>query len=153
MIAVRDPSYLLAHPTAGYRGSDAARWFLTGLAVLMTVRSLAHILLPDGGANLIAGIELSGPAGDNLVHLFAQWGLEQLLLAGLTWVVLLRYRFLIPFALLLQLIDWSMRFAIGEWKPLIVDSPPPGAWGNLILAPLCAVFLWLSLPKRNARDP
>lgn len=86
---------------------------------------------PDGGANSIAGITVEGVAGDNLVHLFAQWGLEQLILAIVAWVVIVRYRFLIPFVLLLQLFDWLM----GEIKPLVVDSMPPGGIGNIIFVP------------------
>ena len=52
------------------------------------------LFAPDGGANSIAGIEIAGDAGDNLVHLFAQWGLEQLILAIIAWIVMARYRFL-----------------------------------------------------------
>lgn len=147
---MRDVTGLLPDPADGYRGTAASMWFLVALAMLVTARSLAHILLPDGGANSIAGIELGdGAAGTNLVHLFAQWGLEQLLLAVVAWVALIRYRFLIPLVLALQLADWTLRGTIGVWKPLVVDSTPPGGIGNLVLAPLCAVALWFALPPRS----
>ncbi len=146
-----DFSYLLPEPEAGYRGSKYSLWFLIALTVLTTGRSLVHIFAPDGGANSIAGIALEGEAGDNLVHIFSQWGLEQLLLAVVSWVIIARYRFLVPFALALQLADWSGRFAIGFMKPLIVDDPPPGAIANYILIPTVAIAFWFSLPARSER--
>ncbi len=148
---MRDFRYLLATPEQGYRGSKGSFWFLVAISVLVTVRSLIHMFAPDGGANSIAGITVEGDAGDNLVHLFAQWGLEQLILAIVAWVVIIRYRFLVPFVLLLQLFDWFMRGVMGELKPLVVDSMPPGGIGNIIFVPLVAIALWFSLPKADDR--
>ncbi len=147
MPPMRDFRYLLATPEQGYRGSKASLWFLVALSVLVTVRSLIHMFAPDGGANSIAGLTIEGDAGANLVHLFAQWGLEQLILAIVAWVVIARYQFLVPFVLLLQLVDWFMRGVIGLIKPLVVDSTPPGGIGNIVLVPLVAVALWFSLPQ------
>lgn len=39
-----------------------------------------------------------------------------------------------------------MRWVIGEIKPLVVDSIPPGGIGNIIFVALVAVALWFSLP-------
>ncbi len=146
---MRNIRYLLAQPEHGYRGTAASFWVLVAMTVLATGRSLVHIFANDGGANSIAGLEVSGDAGDNLVHLFAQWGLEQLLLAVVAWVIIARYRFLVPAALLLQLADWGLRAVIAEFKPLIVDDPPPGAIGNMIFVPILAVALWFSLPRTD----
>lgn len=107
--------------------------------------------LPTGAPTASPGSRSKGADGDNLVHLFAQWGLEQLILAIVAWVVIVRYRFLIPFVLLLQLFDWLMRGVMGEIKPLVVNSMPPGGIGNIIFVPLVAVALWLSLPKVDDR--
>ena len=79
-----------------------------------------------------------------------QWGLEQLILAIIAWIVIARYRFLIPLVLALQLFDWTMRGVLGEIKPLIVDEIPPGAIGNIIFVPMIAIALWFSLPKRTS---
>lgn len=149
---MRDFHQLLPDPGAGYRGSRASLWFLAGMAVLTTARSLVHILAADGGASSIAGLSVDGPDAQNLVALFAQWGLEQLLLAVVAWVAVLRYRFLVPFALLLQLTDWLLREVVGQFKPLVVDNPPPGAFGNLVFVPLVAVALWFSLPRTDRSD-
>ena len=148
---MRDFRYLLATPDQGYRGSKGSFWFLVAMSVLVTVRSLIHIFAADGGANSIAGITVESDAGDNLVHLFAQWGLEQLILAIVAWVVIVRYRFLVPFMLLLQFFDWLMRGVIGEVKPLVVESMPPGGVGNIIFVPMVAIALWFSLPKAGER--
>ena len=149
-MGIRDVRYLLAQPEQGYRGTAASFWVLVAMTVLATGRSLVHIFASDGGANSIAGVEVSGVAGDNLVHLFAQWGLEQLLLATVAWVVITRYRFLVPAALLLQLADWGLRSFIGEFKPLIADGTPPGAVATFIFVPILAVALWFSLPKASS---
>jgi hypothetical protein len=148
---MRDFRYLLATPEQGYRGSKGSFWFLVAMSVLVTVRSLIHMFAADGGANSIAGLTVEGDAGANLVHLFAQWGLEQLILAIVAWVVIVRYRFLVPFVLLLQLLDWFMRGVMGEIKPLVFESMPPGGIGNIILVPLVAISLWFSLPKSGER--
>ena len=125
-----------------YLGTAVSFWFLVGMAVLTTARSLAQMFLPDGGASVIAGLDTSVAGGDNLIAIFGQWGLEQLLLSLVAWVVILRYRFLVPFALLLQLLDWAGRFGMGQLKPVIVPDPPPGEIGNYIIVPLVAIALW-----------
>jgi hypothetical protein len=142
----RDPRGLLPHPSSRYRGTRASLVVLIGLAALTFGRSLVHVLAPDGGAGSIAGIDVAVEGGRNLVALFGQWGWEQLLLSLVTIVILVRYRFLVPFALLLQVLDWGGRMAVGELKPLVVDAPPPGAYGNWILLPVSLAALWFSLP-------
>jgi hypothetical protein len=146
---MRDLRFILARPEWGYRGSRASLWFLVALTVLTTARSLVHVLAPDGGAGSIAGIDISVAGGANIVAVFAQWGWTQLLLALAGWVVIVRYRFLIPAVLLLQLLDWGGRTLVGVLKPFVVDAPPPGAYGNLVFVPLVAIALWFSLPRRD----
>ena len=52
--------------------------------------------------------------------------IRYLLLAVVAWVVIARYRFLVPFALLHQFLDQIGRWGIGVLKPLVVDNAPPG---------------------------
>ncbi|MEI7745089.1 MAG: hypothetical protein WCK58_15235 [Chloroflexota bacterium] len=149
---MRDLRYLLALPEWGYRGSRASLWFLVVLTALTTARSLVHVLAPDGGAGSIAGIDISVAGGSNIVAVFAQWGWTQLLLALVGWVVIARYRFLIPAVLMLQLLDWGGRALVGMFKPFAVAAPPPGAYGNVIFVPLVLIALWFALPKGEAGE-
>ena len=72
-------SKLLPQPiTNNYQGATIAKWVLYFVASITIARSLAHILFPDGGAQLIATIPLerftpNGAAA--VIHLFALWGL------------------------------------------------------------------------------
>ncbi len=147
---MRDLRFLLADPDDGYQGTKGSFWFLVAMTVVSTGRSLAHMFLEDGGANSIAGIELEGDGGVNLVHFFGQWGLEQLLLAIVAWVIIARYRFLVPFALLLQLTDWVMRPVMGWLNPLVLEGTAPGQIGSVIFPPMFAVALWFALPRRTS---
>lgn len=135
--------------TPGYQGSRFSLIFLVLLTSITSLRSLAHVFLPDGGANSIAGLDVSVDGGSNLVAMFAQWGYTQLLLSVMMWGVLIFARSLVPFALLVQTLDWGGRILVGQMKPVEVASPPPGEIGSYILLPLCLIALWFSLPKRS----
>ncbi len=128
-----------------YDGFDAAFWFLVALTVVMTGRSLIHIFRSDGGAQSIASIDVSVEGGGNLISIFAQWGLMQLLMAAVVWIVLLQYPGLTPLMLLLSLIENIGRLAIGRYKPLKTERRPPGVVGSVVIVPVLAVFLALSL--------
>jgi hypothetical protein len=71
-----------------------------GIITLVTIlRSLAHIFLPDGGANSIATIiRFAGSPDPNAViyFVFSLWGLSQLLMGVFYILVLAKYRNLIP---------------------------------------------------------
>jgi hypothetical protein len=101
-------------------------------------------LAPDGGAESIAGIDLSISGGGNIIALFALWGLSQLIIGFVFLVVLLRYKSLIPFMYLLVVIEYSGRIMIGYVKPLLVTHVPPGAIGGYIMVPLAVLMLILS---------
>lgn len=133
----------------GYQGSRFSLIFLVLLTSITSLRSLAHVFLPDGGANSIAGLDVSVAGGSNLIAMFAQWGYTQLLLSVMMWGILVFARSLVPFALLVQTLDWGGRILVGQMKPVEVASPPPGEIGSYILLPLCLIALWFSLPKRD----
>lgn len=135
--------------TPGYQGSGFWLIFLVLLTSITTLRSLAHVFLSDGGANSIAGLDVSVAGGSNLIAMFAQWGYTQLLLSVMMWGIIIFARSLVPFALLVQTLDWGGRILIGLMKPVEVSSPPPGEIGSYILLPLCLIALWFSLPKKS----
>ena len=129
-----------------YSGPKIPYYFLIVVAILSTVRSLIHIFAPDGGASSIAGIAID----INIIAIFAQWGVIQLLLALLYWLVILRYRFLTPIMLAVVVTEQLFRIGAGNLKPFIVSHQPPGAMGSKILLPLAGVaFIWsLSIKKK-----
>src|SRR4029079_2145848 len=94
---------------AMYDGPHPATCAAIAYLVFITVRSLIHMLLPDGGAQSIATIDVQVAGGSNIVAMFGQWGAIQLLLAGLLWALLLRWRGLTPLALLVFAIEPCLR--------------------------------------------
>ena len=149
---MRNVRALLPKDATCYHGDDWVPYFHLAISLVITARSLIHIFRPDGGAGSIAGIDLEVEGGENIVAIFAQWGLEQLLLAGLAWLALLRYRGLIPLVLLIDLLDSIGRIAVGRSKPLRVEKPSPGAYGSWIALPLLATALWYSLLPAQEQD-
>ena len=76
------PAALLPANPALYDGPRLATWAAMIYLVFITVRSLIHLLSPDGGAQSIATIDVHVASGANIVAMFGQWGAIQLLLAG-----------------------------------------------------------------------
>ena len=89
-------SLLVPTETASYRGPRFVLYFLAAYNAVGTVRSLIHVCAPDSGARTIATMDVHGKSGRNVVAMLGQWGGAQLLMAGLIWIVLWRYRGLAP---------------------------------------------------------
>ena len=63
-----------------YNGLGLAKWVFVLITIVTLARSLAHILLPDGGAQIIATIPVdtfSTNAANALIIIFGYWGLSQ----------------------------------------------------------------------------
>ncbi len=127
-----------------FRGNRIIVWVFLIITLVTLARSCIHLLAPDGGAESIAGIDISISGGGNIIALFALWGLSQLIIGFVFLVVLLRYKSLIPFMYLLVVIEYSGRIMIGYVKPLLVTHVPPGAIGDYIMVPLAVLMLILS---------
>ncbi|WP_148615932.1 hypothetical protein [Nocardioides rubriscoriae] len=115
---------------------------------VLTGRSLVHILAPDGGAESIATIDTDVEGGDVIIGMFAQWGLTQLMLAAVVWVVVLRYRGLVPLAALLVWVEPVLRIVVGQMKPIETVGTAPGATASYLLVPGLLVLLVASLYLR-----
>jgi hypothetical protein len=126
--------------------------FLAVYNLVGTVRSLIHILAPDSGAQSIATMDTSVAGGPNIIAMLAQWGGAQLLMALFIWIVLWRYRALVPLMIGASMLDNVGRILIGHLKPLVTMGTPPGdlSW---VAAPLCAVFLVAALMPTQGRRP
>ena len=135
-----------------YQGPALPFYFLVLVAILSTARSLVHVLAADGGAQTIAGIAVNHPGGENIIPMFAQWGVSQLVLACFYWLTILRYRFLTPFMLLIVLLEQLLRIGVAQLKPLTVTHSPPGAIGSYVLIPLTLVAFLLSLHSASQKS-
>ena len=135
-----------ASTNAQYTGSRISLLIL-GLAVIITIiPACIHTFLPDGGANIIAGmgIDLESEHGRRVVGLFAWAGTTQLVWGLILLAILLKYRTLVPLALGLLTFErilhcWHL------WGPKSGDHHPPEAYATLILIPLFALGLILAL--------
>jgi|SRR5579872_7536215 len=119
------------------------------IAIVSTVRSLIHLVAPDGGAGSIAGMDLNVPGANGIIFAFALWGSSQLVYALIQLAVAFRYRSLIPFMYLLLIVEALLRMLVGRMKPVTFAHTPPGAIGNWVILPLAAVMLALSLRREH----
>lgn len=138
-------SGLLPTQPIRFAGPTLARVMTVLYLTIITVRSLLHVFLPDGGAHSIATIDTSGASGANIVAIFGQWGAIQLLLAALLWVLIVRYPGFIPLALLVLAVEPFLRGLSGYLKPVTTVGTAPGAALNWVVAPVLVLTLWLSL--------
>lgn len=135
-----------------YSGNVIARGFFYLIILFTVVRSLIHILAPDGGAMSIATIPLntySSAATNTVIYLFGVWGLSQLLMGAIYLIVALKYRSLIPLMYIFIVVEYGMRIIIGHMKPIITVGTAPGVVGNYILVPLGILMFLLSIQKNK----
>ncbi len=137
-------SRLLPGNVTRFGGPGWTAGTLVALNAAGTVRSLIHMLAPDSGAQSIASMDTHVKGGDNIVALLGQWGGAQLLEAGVIWIVLCRYRGLVPLMLGVVTAEQLLRVGIGMAKPLVTVRTPPGALSWALL-PVAAAALAMSL--------
>lgn len=131
-----------------YRGHPVAAWFLVLTGVLSIIPGSIHYFLPDGGAGVIAGIDLSTRA-TTIIAVFAWLGALQIP-HGIAQVVIgARYRPLVPLFLLLVIIERGL-MAIDGWllKGANADHHPPEHYASVLAVVLAAVALKASLRPR-----
>jgi hypothetical protein len=144
---------LLPADAARYRGPRWVPIALAAYATLLTGRSLVHLLAPDGGAQSIATIDTGVAGGDNIIGMFGQWGAVQLLLALVVWVVLWRYRGLVPLMTLILLAEPLLRMGAGALKPIETVGTAPGAVADWVTPVLLTVLLLAAVRlRRDATD-
>ncbi len=136
---------------ADYRGAAVSAWFLALAGLLTVVPGLIHYGLPDGGAGVIAHLDLTTRA-DTIIAIFAWYGALQIPFGLLVLIIALRYRPLVPLTLLMLLImqalsAWSAWFGKGAHG----DHHPPEHYASAAFVVLGLVFLILSLRERRVR--
>ena len=134
---------------AQYAGAPIAAHFLTLVGVLTILPGLIHTFLPDGGAGVIAGLDLS-VNGAIVIGVFAWAGATQIVWGTTLLVASRRYRSLVPPLLVLVAIERAL-IALNIWvlKSSASGHRPPEAYATLISLPLLLGAIALSL--RNSR--
>ena len=127
------------------RGNKLPMYFFILIAIIGTIRSCIHIFSHDGGAGSIAGMNLEVSGSNEVIFAFALWGAEQFIYAVIQWVVILRYRSLVPLMWGLQLLETLGRMLVGQIKPVTFVHTPPGAYQNYIYLVLSLAMLVLSI--------
>lgn len=133
---------------AAFQGAPISAWFLGLLALGSIIPGCIHYFLPDGGAGVIAGIDLSQSRAV-IVAAFAWMGATQIPYGLAQLAVATRYRSLTPLFLALALIERGLA-AIAAWitKASPTGHHPPENYVVVVLLPLIALFLVLSLRRR-----
>lgn len=141
-------SILPPSTNAGYQGHPAAPLFLLLAAILTLGPGLIHSFLPDGGAGVIAGLDM-GDRRDLVVALFRWQGATQLAFGLAILAVALRYRSLTPLFLVLLMVERGL-MALHGWvlSPPASGHHPPEHFGSLAGVALGGVFLVLALRRR-----
>ncbi len=127
------------------RGSIIPWLALILVAGIGTVRSLIHIFSPDGGAGSIAGMNLAVTGAKEVIFSFALWGAEQLIFALIQWMVIVRYRSLIPIMWAFQLLETLGRILVGHLKPVTFAHTPPGQIEDYVYIALSLFMMALAL--------
>ena len=134
---------------ADYRGARAAAWFMVVAALLKLGPGLIHSFLPDGGAGVIAGLDM-GDRREVVIGVFRWEGATQLAFGLALLAVALRYRPLTPLFLALLLLQ-QVLVALQGWvlSPPSNGHHPPAHYGAIVVATLSVLFLALSLRQRR----
>jgi hypothetical protein len=120
-------------------------YLLVLTAIIWVIRSGIHIFSPDGGAGSIAGMNLAVSGANEVLFAFALWGSEQLIYSLLQWIVILRYRSLVPLMWGVQLLETLGRMLVGRLKPITFAHTPPGEVGNYVCVILSVLMLGVAL--------
>lgn len=140
--------FLPPSTNADYTGHPWAPRFLLLAAVLTLVPGLIHSFLPDGGAGVIAGLDM-GDRRDLVISVFRWQGATQLAFGLALLAAALRYRSLTPLFLVLILVERGL-MALHGWilSPPASGHHPPEHYGSVVAVVLAGLFLALSLRRR-----
>jgi hypothetical protein len=135
-----------------YRGHPVALWLFVPITLQKLAMSFTHLFKADGGAQSISTMPLDtypSSAAQNIVGLMARLGVEQLLLAVLLVLALLRYRAMIPLMYALIVAHYLASRGVSLIKPLVLAGTSGARTPALVIAILSAAGLGLSLIGRR----
>ncbi|MEY4249352.1 MAG: hypothetical protein RJA87_985 [Pseudomonadota bacterium] len=132
-----------------YRGSPLSAWFVVLTGVMSIIPGLIHYFLPDGGAGVIAHMDLSTRA-ETIFVLFAWFGALQIPHGIGQLIIGLRYRTLVPLMLVLVIIERGLMALDGWFLKGAGGHHPPEHYASPVAVVLSLIFLILSLRERRA---
>jgi hypothetical protein len=148
-----DLKKVLPSELSSYVGYRIVRIATALYLMFMIARSSIHLFSSDGGANGIAGIDISVAGGDNIIAIFHQWGATQLLLALFLSLLFIRYPGMTPLIVLTLAVEPVMRMIAGQIKSVTADGAPPGEILNGPSFVFLAVLFFASvLEKRTQKE-
>jgi hypothetical protein len=132
-----------------YRGSLASVWFLGLYGLLQLGTGCVHYCLPDGGAGVIAGLDLAVNK-QVIIGVFAWMGALQIAYGLGVLALAIWYRPLVPLFLGLGLLE-RLLMSVAAWvtKPSPTGHHPPEHYASLLLVPVLAVFLAMAMRSRS----
>jgi hypothetical protein len=132
-----------------YSGALASVWFLGVYGLLELGTGCVHYLLPDGGAGVIAGLDLTANK-HTIIGVFAWMGALQIAYGLGVLTVAFWYRPLVPMFLGLGLLE-RLLMSVAAWvtKPSPTGHHPPEHYASLLLIPVLAVFLAMATRSRS----
>jgi uncharacterized membrane protein HdeD (DUF308 family) len=147
-----DVKKILPKNPSVFSGYRTVRIFLAIYMFVIVIRSCIHFFAADGGANSIAGIDISVEGGDNIVAIFHQWGAMQLLLVILLYVLFFRYPGMTPLVALTLVIEPIFRLIAGKILPVTTEGTPPGESLNGASFYVLAVLFIASLIEKPRKS-
>lgn len=140
--------FLPATTNTAYQGSRISIGLLLVFTGLTIIPACIHLFLPDGGAIVIAGLDLGNKA-PLIISLFAWAGTTQLVWGLMMLAVALRYQNLLPLMFILIFLERTLH-ALNMWvlKSTIDGHHPPEAYITLIMLPVLAIGYALSIWRR-----
>ena len=146
-----------------YQGHPIAFWGFVVFLMMMTWRSIIHLVYQKFGLHEIANfIVLTGdPDPMPLIYLFfSLWGLAQLLFCLICWIVVFRYKELISLMYILFISEWLVRLV---FYPLIglglanneiySNGSTPGSYlAPFIVIVLLALFFFSMKQSKSANS-
>jgi hypothetical protein len=144
---------ILPTELSSYVGYRIVRIATALYLLVMIGRSSIHLFSSDGGANGIAGIDISVAGGDNIVAIFHQWGATQLILALFLSLLFIRYPGMTPLIVLTLAVEPVMRMIAGQMKSVTADGAPPGeSLNGPSFVFLVVLFIASVLEKRTQKE-
>ena len=142
-----------------FQGHRFALWGFILFTLLMSWRAIIHMLFEQYGFHQIANFQaISGDPDPMLLiyRFFSLWGFAQLIFCIVCWIVIFRYRALVPLMYLLWLFEWVFRTfgypLIREEiavQGLYTNGMTPGSVGAPYVSIILLVLFGLSIFKNK----